>query len=119
MKIVSAVNAMIANPDRISEVTLGMGGEIFFRYAGKYNWSMKKSDDEFKLWFYPGNRTIQDLASFRGLDWATFTEMVYYSSGEIGTREAVESFGELYRVVSEKQHGVDKVLDDIIGNADW
>jgi len=119
MKIVSAVNAMIANSDRISDVTPGSNGEVFFKYGGKYNWSIKQDFEGVKLWFYPGNRELRELATFNGHDWESFADYVFYSADEIGTREGVESFDELYRVVSEKRFGIDKMLDDIIDSADW
>jgi len=119
MKIVSAVNAMIANSERIGDVIQGSGGETFFSYGGKYKWSMKREDGEVKLWFYPGSQSLKELASYEGYDWQDFSDMVFYSSKEIGTREAADSFEELIRIVKEKRFGVDKALDDIIGSSGW
>lgn len=119
MKIVSAVNAMVANPDRIGEVTPGGGGETFFSYGGRYKWSIKSELEDVKLWFYPGSQSLQDLANFEGYDWEEFNDLVFYSAKEIGTKEAHSSFEELFRIVKEKRFGVDKALDDIIGGSGW
>ncbi|MDT3457334.1 hypothetical protein ROV96_19655 [Stenotrophomonas pavanii] len=119
MKIVSAVNAMIANSERIGDVIPGGNGEVFFRYGDKYNWSIKQDGEGVKLWFYPGNRELRELAHFDGYDWESFADYVFYSADDIGTREAVESFDELFRIVSEKRFGIDRMLDDIIDSADW
>lgn len=120
MKIVSAVNAMVANSSRISNVTTGRSGELFFEYGGKYKWSIiRDHEGHIRLWFYPGTQSLEDLASYSDYDWNDFNDMVFYSAKELGTREAIESFEELFRVVKEKQYGVDEALDDIISGSGW
>ena len=121
MKIVSAANAMIATRDRITDVVPGAcGGEVFFVYDKKHKWSISKNNDaEFILFFYPGNHNIRDLANWPEEAWYEFNEMIKYSTKELGTKEAKETFAELYRIVKENLFGVGGVLDEIIGNADW
>jgi hypothetical protein len=112
-KIVSAVNAMIKNEAKISSVLLSENDEIFFRYDDKYNWSVKKTEDETWLWFYPGESDVDYLAS---LDEFEGVAMVTYKLSDIGTREAKQTFYELYAMLKEKLYGVDDVLDDIIAD---
>ena len=118
-KIVQAVNAMIANPNLITEVIKGeREDEIFFLYKGKYKWSMAQRDQECYLWFYPGNEALAQLASYEGHDWEQGVAMVTYTDAEIGTKEAKASFSELYNLIKEKVFGVNDALDDIISDAD-
>lgn len=115
-KIVQAVNAMISNPSMISKVTpSGDASEIFFVYKGKYKWSIADRDGMFILFFYPGKESLETLAEQQ--DWQG-TAMVRYNAEELGTREARSSFAELHRLLSEKLHGVDVVLEDIINDDD-
>lgn len=113
-KIVQAVNAMIANPDLISDVRWGSGGELFFHYKNKYKWSMASKDaGDYMLWFYPGDVPLNQLSTYEGHDWEG-VPMVTYKSSEIGTKEATASFSELFGLLTERVHGVNEVLDDII-----
>jgi len=114
-KIVRAINAMIANEKKISSVMKGQNGEIFFLFDGKYKWSTRKGEDGTYLWFYPVDADLRTLA---GVDDWDGIPMVTYRASEIGTREAKESFEELYLLVKEKLYGVDDVLNDIIGQSD-
>lgn len=114
-KVVQAVNAMISNPDQISNV-MRNGSELFFLYKGKYKWSVSKNDKaEHYLFFYPGSEDIIHLANYDGHDWEG-TPMVSYSDKDIGTKEAISSFSELYTLINERVYGVNKVLDDIISD---
>lgn len=115
-KIVQAVNAMISNPDKIGKVIRGES-ELFFLYKDKYKWSMDRREGDHILWFYPGDESLEQLASFEGEDWAE-TSMVTYRDSEIGTKEAKASFAELYTLLKERVYGVNKVLDDIISDAE-
>lgn len=116
-KIVQAVNAMISNPDFITDVQQN-GGEYFFLYRGKYKWSItRREDNEHLLFFYPGNEPLDVLAMMEGSDWEN-VPMVTYRDAEIGTREAKASFAELYTLAKERLYRVDDVLDDIISDAD-
>lgn len=117
-KIVTAANAMIANPKKISPVLLGRNeSEIFFTYDGKYNWSMTNSGEKFSLFFYPIGSTysLQDLSNIDDSDWESVS-LIRYSSTDIGTEEAKQTFAELYTLLKEKVYGVNDALDDIIGD---
>lgn len=116
-KIVQAVNSMIAHKELISNVLRG-DGEYFFLYKGKYKWSIAKRDNENYLWYYPGPERLEMLCRLEEAeDWENI-DMVKYSDREIGTKEAVASFSELFTVVKEKLYRVDDVLDDIISDDD-
>lgn len=114
-KIVQAVNAMISNPGNITKVIQGER-ELFFLYRDKYKWSMREDEKGYVLLFYPGNERLETLASYVGPEWEG-TNMLQYSSEEIGTKEAKASFAELYALLKESVFGVNKVLDDIISDA--
>ena len=114
-KIVQAVNSMITNRDHISDV-LKSADEYFFLYKNRYKWSMGRRDDGYHLWFYPGDQTLGQLVTMTNSNWATDVAMIHYTDAEIGTKEARESFAELYTILSEKLYGIDEVLDDIISD---
>lgn len=121
MKIVSAANAMIATRDRISDVVpSSTGSEVFFVYDRKHKWSISKNtNSDYTLFYYPGPQNIRELAGWPEEAWYEFNEMIRYSTADLGTKEAKETFAELYRVVNENLFGINGVLDEIIGNADW
>ena len=116
-KIVQAVNAMIVQPDRISNVVQGQNSELFFLFGDRHKWSMRRGDDEqYFLWYYPGEYSIDELSSFDGHDWEGVA-MVSYKTVEIGTKEAIASFAELYRLLKERIYGMNGVLDEIISSS--
>jgi len=116
-KIVQAVNAMISNPDLISNVVPN-DKEFFFLYKGKYKWSIARRDENTHIiWYYPGTESLESLASYGGNDWEG-TPMVTYKDAEIGTKEAKASFSELYTIIKERAYGVNEVLEDIISDLD-
>lgn len=115
-KIVQAINSIISNAKNIGNVSRG-DSELFFTYKEKYKWSISKRGDDFYLWFYPRNISIHDLVASARHDWEGI-EMVTYQASEIGTREALSSFSELFTVISGKLYGIDGVLDDIISDDD-
>lgn len=129
-KIVQAINAMISSSDKILKVIPGAQNpdDLFFLYAKddkKYKWSISKYDEEqysgevktsYYLNYY-GNKekTIEEIASYTGPNQQQeIGPIMNYSSEELKSREAKESMVEFYRVVKEKQLGMDQVLDDII-----
>ncbi|MGA0557424.1 hypothetical protein ACO2Q8_12280 [Larkinella sp. VNQ87] len=118
-KIVAAVNSMIANPNLISTVIKSVdGNELFFTYEDRFKWSVTKSDEgHYYLYYYPGNVSIQDLATIPEHKWTSSGDFITYSSKEIKTKEAYESFAELYQIVQGKLYGIDDVLDYIIKTA--
>lgn len=116
-KIVQAANAMLSNPNAISEVMPAAEGdrdEFFFLYAGKYKWSIMKLKGEYVLYLYPGKQPLEDLASIQDEEWQMFNEYVAYNTKEIATKEAHDTFSELYNLVKERRFNVNVVLDDII-----
>ena len=114
-KIVIAVNKMISNSEKITGV-IQKGNEMFFIYDEKYKWSImfRDSDNNYSLYYYPGNVSIEALATTPSTEWQDMN-YVSYSTDVIRTKEAYNSFQELYQITKEKVLGIDKVLDDIIG----
>ena len=113
-KIVLAVNSMISNEEKISDVAKDvMGSEYLFKYDNKYIWGISENNGLYSLFFYPETKEADELIGV--IDWDS-VPMVVYKTEELKTREALESFGELYLIVKEKLHNVERVLDDIIGN---
>lgn len=114
-KIVTAVNVMISCASMISGV-LQNGSKLFFLYDDKYKWSLGYDDDtdNYYLFYYPGSEPIDRLAA---MDFYEASYVSYSTETDLKTREAKESLAELYRILKEKIHGVDKVLDDIIDSS--
>ncbi|MHA4866793.1 hypothetical protein ACXZ1M_03745 [Duganella sp. PWIR1] len=112
-KIVQAVNAMISNPEKITDVVEN-DDEYFFLYNNKFKWSIRDSDSGIIIYFYSVNISIRELAGFDDSDWYGFKGMVVYKVTDIGTKEAFSSFQDLYNLVKEKLYGVDAMLDEII-----
>ncbi|MCP3052016.1 hypothetical protein K6X12_13185 [Xanthomonas euvesicatoria pv. allii] len=120
MKVVAAANAMISNPKLITSVIPGrLGNEIFFLYDGKYKWSVLTSGNDCSLFFYPGSAELAYMAAWDEDQWQDLNEHIRYSAKELGTKEALETFTELYRVVQERRYDIDDVLEDIIGKSGW
>ena len=122
MKIVEAINAMISSRRLITSVIpryAGNGNETFFIFDDKYKWSIIKSENDYAVFYYPGNQSLEELASMSDYDWQEFSEMVRYSSKDLGAKEVRDSFEELHRIVQERKFGIEDVLDDIISKADW
>ena len=113
-KIVIAVNSMISHAEKISDVIVNKeDNEFIFKYDDKYVWGITTEDEDYRLCFYPETREVDELRDFT--DWNKFPLVAYYST-DFKTREALESFGELYLIMKEKLHNVDEVLEDIIGD---
>jgi hypothetical protein len=113
MKIVQVLNAMIANPEKISNV-IKSDKEFFFLYDGKHKWSVLKWDreDEYSVFIYPKfEGTLEDLPH---VDFGTFNDYVSYTTKELKTTEARETFAELYQIVSSKVFGVDDIFNEIL-----
>ena len=106
---------MIANPNLVSQA-FKANGAYYFVYDSKFKWSISKSyEGDYYLVYYPGNYTIQDIAT---LDPTVYIdEFVSYTTKEIKTREAVESFAELYQIIQSKLYNLDSILDQIINTA--
>lgn len=116
-KIVEVANAIISNPRYISDV-IPAEGELFFLYKGKYRWSIKMLEDSFYLYFYPGNPSMEKITTLgRQGNWDALN-MIVYSSGELGTVEAYQTFAELYNLIKEKAFGIDEAFEDILSDMD-
>ena len=118
-KIVTAVNKMIENIDKVSKIMESQdpsSSEIFFLYDNKFKWSIIKSQGTFSLFYYPDkNIVIEYLASLPSPEFDNI-KMVSYRTDELKTTEALESFSELYKLLQDKVTGVDDVLDEIINS---
>ena len=113
-KIVQAVNAMIFNQSKITQVTKSLeSNELYFIYNHKYVWSIVKSEDEYSLFYYPNYSDISKLLLIEDYNWDTI-DLVRYSTKEIGTKEARSTFAELYNIVNENLFGINNILDEII-----
>lgn len=113
-KIVLAINSMISNEEKISDIHRDlMDSEILFKYTNKYVWGISKNEENYSLYFYPESKDVNELKGV--VDWSN-VPMVVYKTEDLKTREALESFKELYLIVQGKLHNVDRVLDDIIEN---
>lgn len=119
-KIVQAINAMISNSEKLSNICESpydySSGEYFFEYNRKYVWSILKSDNgTHTLYFYPKARSSQQMAQVHYEELSQHP-MIAYGSEQLNSKEAKESIGELYTIVKEKLYNVDAALDDIIGD---
>lgn len=118
MKIVQAVNSMIANRAKITNVIRGRDGDFYFLF-GNHKWATGEDSDGYYLRFYPGNSNLENIANFVPNPFADNSPpSVLYTTGEINTREATQSFAELYRIVQEKLYNLDTVLDEIISQGE-
>ena len=118
-KIVTAINSMVSHPDLITDVIKGTyEKEFFFRYSKKHNWSIFKTNDgHYTLNYFPGNPNLKNLAELPDEAWEEVgPELVRYSTKDLATTEAIDSFRELYSIVSGRVYGMDDVLNDIIGD---
>lgn len=112
-KIVQAVNSMIAFKERIDNVVENEHDEFFFTYK-ETKWSIRTDAEGVLLFLYP--RCEYGTEYLASLDGSEFSGIQYvtYKDSDIGTREAKESFVELYAIVKGKLLGVDEILDKII-----
>ena len=119
-KIISAINVMISNAERISHIR-PYKHMYFFLYEKKHKWTIFQQHDAFHdqddyiLWYLPGDETIEEMISLlQSSAWNEYDRLIIYTSQELKTREARESMQELYTVVKEKAYNVDQSLDEII-----
>lgn len=116
MKIVQVINAMISNQEKITDVYRN-DSEYFFLYDKKFKWSMSKGDtsENYFIHFYP-NVTMNTDALAKVNNWEGI-DFVSYSTDDIKTKEATESFRELYQIVADKLFGIDDIFNEIIGDS--
>ncbi|BAN47673.1 hypothetical protein [Metapseudomonas resinovorans] len=115
-KIIQAINVMISNSSRITDVVGGYtDSEYFFIYDGKHKWSMLIGNGgAYYLHFYPGDQDLNHIAVLDEDEWDRFTKRVSYNTRDLADKEAIDSFRELYSILKEKAYGMDEVLSDII-----
>lgn len=114
-----AVNKIISKNNKITNVQK-RDNELFFLYDTKYKWSIRQATGEvtegrsdYFLYYYPATLSLEQLAKLEDSEWKGI-DLVEYSTRDLKTREAYDSFRELYTIVNEKLHGFDSVLDEII-----
>lgn len=118
-KIIRAINAMVSNSDKITEVYRDKN-ELFFLYNGKHKWSIfeKQKEEGYILYYYPAKIIPESIEELSRMSPAEVSKLegkyVAYETDEFKTREAKESFGELFLIIKEKLLGIDKVLAEII-----
>jgi hypothetical protein len=119
-KIVVAANSMIANSDKITDIVTGISGNVYyFLYDKKHKWSIYYDDDDYSpayiLNYFSSNKSLKEICDMGTQEWQKFNEFISYSTKEIGTKEAYNTFRELYIIVKEKILNVSDALDEIIG----
>ncbi|MDR2906462.1 MAG: hypothetical protein LBU91_00530 [Bacteroidales bacterium] len=117
-KIIQVLNSIISDKSKITNVirgNLGGNSEYYFLYNNKYKWSIaKNSDEEYFVHLYPETElTLSDLADPDTWNHSTVS-YVTYSTKDLKTQEAEETFRELYQIVSDKLFGIDDIFNDII-----
>lgn len=113
-KIVAAVNSMIAN-ERLIEQVRRNNNVCYFVYDKIYKWSIAKNKEDYFLAYYPSEHSLDIIIA--NSDFEGFDDYVLYTTKEIKTKEAIESFSELYQTVQNKLFKIDDVLDQIIKTA--
>jgi len=117
-RIVQVINAMISNVDKIDNVSNQIGSEYYFLYNNKHKWSIiyNAATEEYLLSLYPSTElTLDDIISseFSGLS-NYVPDSINYKSSDHKSREATESYAELYNIVKSKVFGVDDIFNDIL-----
>ena len=116
-KIVQAVNIMISNPNKITNI-IKRGDIIYFLYLGKQKWSIGKHETsdglvEYIIHYYTGEKNLEQLSTLPYYELAN-EKYVAYSTEDIKTREAMESFKQLYMILNEMIVGIDDVFKEIV-----
>lgn len=116
-KIVVAMNAMIEHVDQITNVIEASSKEYYFLYKKKYKWSIKDHEENanVSLYFYPDEEPLEKLSLIGDNDWDEYSVVNYHSSDH-RQMESTQTFRTLFSIVSEKAHGMDEILDDIISD---
>jgi hypothetical protein len=124
-RIVAVTNVMISNPHKISTV-ISLDSHWFFLYDKKYAWCIQNLGNDggnrYRLYFIKidGGFVVNDLKQFEIVSRQDINslikngEAIEYDSYEVGSKEALHSFGMLYSAVKEKGIGIDKVFDEIL-----
>ena len=120
-KIVKAINIMIENPEKITNV-IKRNNEFFFKFLDKQKWSINKKKESlnsiknnYAIYYYSTEKTLEELSNLNAgssSDWSGI-DIVFYSTKTIKTREAYESFEQLYTKLNEKIYDIDKIFNEI------
>ncbi len=111
-KIIRTVNTMIQNPNKITNIRRNED-EYYFLYNKKYKWSISKSESVYYLHYYPFEITIEEISELGEEEWESY-DYISYNTKELKSREAEESFLELYQILKEKIYNINEILDEII-----
>lgn len=124
-KIVAAINTMVSNSNKISNV-INVNTYWFFLYDDKYAWCIEsreyEGENRYVLFFIKAehNFYVNDTIIFERFSRKDVRslvkngEAIEYNSNEIGSDESLQAFRLLFTAIKEKGIGIDKVLDDII-----
>jgi len=117
-KIVEAVNKMIENRDKIKEVIPSQDHTEFYFNYGKYKWSIMEIKSDYALFLYKDDNLTLDFIANNTDELLQDGGFIFvsYRTSEIKTREATESFSELYNIVKDRVFGADDILDSIINS---
>ena len=116
--IIEAVKSIISKNEKITCVKR-INDEIFFLFNEKYKLSMmsyhENSDRfEYLLNCYPGTEKLEELYTLVEANEINKVSSITYRTDELKSREAYESFQQLFKIIEEKSLGIDKILDEII-----
>ena len=87
----------------------------FFLFDGEFKWAIERENNEgiYSVYFFPSDsKSIEELSNHQDLMY--HIEYVKYSTEELKSKEAIETFKELYQIVVEKVFDIDKMFDKII-----
>ena len=120
-KLISALNTIVENFDKITEIRK-TGSVYAFRYLGKQTWAVQPESGiqvfaeprgGYRVFYFPGDVTPDQAAEALELGYSE-PERLSFSTSEIKTTEAYETFSDLYRQLGMKYFKIDNVLDEII-----
>jgi hypothetical protein len=117
-RIVQVINAMISNVDKIDNVSKSGYERYYFLYNNKHKWAISydENNDDYFLTLYPvKDLTISQIIDFEDSQCINEPlDSVIYKSSDQKSREATESYAELYNIVKSKVFGVDDIFNDIL-----
>ncbi|WP_194975128.1 hypothetical protein [Aquiflexum lacus] len=112
MKIIQVLNSIIEKKEKISNVKPN-GNAYFFLFDGEFKWAIERDNSGvYAVYFFPSNELLIDQFS-NPLVWME-EDYVKYSTEELKSKEAFETFKDLYQVVIDKVFDIDKMFDKII-----
>lgn len=109
-KIILVINSMIINSNKITDI-LRRENEYFFKYDNKYIWGILKRKGVIALSYYSEANEVRDIEHY----FCSLDNCITFFSDSFGT-EALESFKELYALISGEREG--KKKDEKVRNED-